>query len=108
VVNSLKEYLDLVKAKNWVLTIKEKVYREDIPALIEKLSWEGKILLFEDVKGYTCKLVANLVPSHDIFKELFNTENPYEFFIRGVQKSEKTVHISEKKLKKFDVSGKTS
>ena len=105
-VSSLKEYLDLVKAKNWVLTIKEKVYREDIPALIEKLSWEGKILLFEDVKGYTCKLVANLVPSHDIFKELFNTENPYEFFIRGVQKSEKTVHISEKKLKKFDVSGK--
>ena len=42
-VNSLKEYLDLVKAKNWVLTIKEKVYREDIPALIEKLSWEGTV-----------------------------------------------------------------
>ena len=89
-VHSLKEYLDLVKGKNWVLSIKEKVYREDIPDLIERLSWEGKVLLFENVKGYTCQLVANLVPSHDIFKELFDTENPYEFFIKGVQKTEKT------------------
>jgi 2,5-furandicarboxylate decarboxylase 1 len=106
VVSSLKEYLDLVKAKNWVLTIKEKVYREDIPALIEKLSWEGKILLFENVNGYSCRLVANLVPSHDVFKDLFDTENPYEFFMRGVQKKEKTIPVSEKKLKKFAVKGK--
>jgi len=106
VVSSLKEYLGIVKAKNWVLSIKEKVYREDIPDLIEKLSWEGKILLFENVKGYTCQLVANLVPSHDVFKELFDTENPYEFFIKGVQKTEKKVYVSEKKLKHIAISGK--
>lgn len=105
-VSSLKEYLELVKAKNWVLTIKEKVYREDIPALIEKLSWEGKILLFENVNGYSCRLVANLVPSHDVFKELFDTENPYEFFIKGVQKTEKKIYVSEKKLKHITISGK--
>lgn len=105
-VTSLKEYLDLVKSKNWVLTIKERVYREDIPALIEKLSWEGKILLFENVKGYDCKLVANLVPSHDVFKVLFDTENPYEYFIKGIQRKEKQIHITEKKLKHIEVSGK--
>ncbi len=105
-VTSLKEYLDLVNSKNWALTIKERVYREDIPALIEKLSWEGKILIFENVKGYECKLVANLVPSHDVFKVLFDTENPYEYFIKGIQRKEKQVRVSEKKLKHIEVSGK--
>lgn len=105
-VGSLKEYLELVKDKNWVLTIKEKVYREDIPALIEKLSWEGKILLFENLKGYSCKLVANLVPSHDVFKILFRTENPYEYFIRGVQRTEKKVSVPEEKLKHVGIAGK--
>ena len=105
-VSSLKEYLELVKAKNWVLVIKEKVHREDIPALIEKLSWEGKILLFENVKGYSCQLIANLVPSHDVFKELFDTENPYEFFIKGVQRTEKKVQVAGKKLKHVKISGK--
>jgi 2,5-furandicarboxylate decarboxylase 1 len=105
-VSSLKEYLELVEAKGWVLTIKEKVYREDIPALIEKLSWEGKILIFENVKGYSCRLTANLVPSHDVFKVLFDTENPYEYFIRGVQRTEKKIPVTEKKLKHIEVSGK--
>jgi 2,5-furandicarboxylate decarboxylase 1 len=104
-VSSLKEYLDLVKA-NWVLTIKEKVYREDIPALIEKLSWEGKILLFEHIKGYSCKLVANLVPSHDVFKDLFGTDHPYEFFLKGVQRTEKKIRVSQEKLKGTKTSGK--
>ncbi len=105
-VNSLKEYLELVKAKNWVLTIKEKVYREDIPALIEKLSWEGKILLFEHIQGYSCKIIANLFPSHDVFKLLFDTENPYDYFIKGVQRAEKKVRVREKKLKHTEVSGR--
>lgn len=105
-VSSLKEYLDLVKTKNWVLAIKEKVFREDIPEIIEKLSWEGKILLFQNVEGYSCKLVANLVPSHEVFKDIFDTENPYEFFIRGVQKKEKTIHVPERKQKKVVVKGK--
>ena len=105
-VNSLKEYLEIAKAKGWVLAIKEKVYREDIPALIEKLSWEGKILLFENVKGYSCQLIANLVPSHDVFRILFDTENPYDYFIKGVQRTEKKVRVTEKKLKHIEVSGK--
>ncbi len=105
-VTSLKEYLDLVQTKNWVLAVKEKVYREDIPALIEKLSWEGKILLFENIKGYECKLVANLVPSHDVFKVLFATENPYEYFIKGIQRKEMQIRVKGKKRKHIDVSGK--
>jgi 2,5-furandicarboxylate decarboxylase 1 len=105
-VGSLKEYLELASAKNWVLTIKEKVYREDIPALIEKLSWEGKILLFENLKGYSCQLVANLVPSHDVFKLIFDTENPYEYFIKGIQKTEKKIPVTGKKLGHIDASGK--
>jgi len=105
-VTSLKEYLDLVGSKNWVLTIREKVYLEDIPALIEKLSWEGKILLFEDIEGYDCKLAANLVPSHDIFKLLFETENPYEYFIKGVQQRIKQIHVAVEGFKHMEVSGK--
>lgn len=105
-VNSLKEYLNLAERKNWILSVKEKVHREDIPAFIEKLSWEGKILLFGNVKDYPCRLVANLVPSHDIFKEIFETDNPYEFFIKGVQRRKQTVHVSYPELNHIGMSDK--
>jgi len=104
-IGSLKEYLELAQAKGWVLSIKEMVYREDIPSLIEKLSWEGKILLFEKVKGYPCRVVANLAPSHDVFKALFRADNPYDYFIRGIQRSEKTISVPRKGLRHIDVSG---
>lgn len=106
-VGSLQEYLRLVAEKGWLLTVKETVYREDLPALIEKLSWEGKILLFERVKGYECRLVANLVPSHDIFKVLFETDNPFESFVKGVQRTEKTILVSGRHLTHKEMKGKT-
>lgn len=105
-VTSLKEYLELAHTKKWILPVKERVYREDIPELIEKLSWEGKILLFENIKGYECKLVANLVPSHNVFKVLFDAENPYEYFIKGIQRKENQISIQGKKLKHIAVTGK--
>lgn len=105
-VGSLKEYLNLVREKGWVLDIKERIHREDIPALIDKLSWEGKILFFEDIEGYKCSVVANLVPSHDVFKDLFGADNPYEFFLRGIQRTEATRRVSENKLTSVELEGK--
>ncbi len=106
-VGSLKEYLDLVRHKGWVLEVKDEVYREDIPALIDRLSREGKVLLFEDVQGYSCRVAANLVPSHDVFRDLFGVDNPYEFFLRGIQRTEAAVRVTEKKLKAVDLEGKS-
>lgn len=105
-VDSLKDYLRLMEKAGRVLRIKEEVCKEDIPALIERLSGERKVLLFEMVEGYSCKLVANLVPSHDVFKELFETENPYEFFVRGIQKVEKKLNTTERNLHTTAITGK--
>jgi len=104
-VESLKDYLGLMEKLGQVLRIKKKVHRDDIPELIDKLSGQRKILLFEAVENYTCQLVANLAPSHDAFKQLFETDNPYEFFVRGIQKTEKTIKITDKKLQSITMTG---
>ena len=79
-----------------VLKIQETVHKDDIPKLIERLSERRKALLFESVEGYACRVVANLTPSHDAFRELFGAENPYEYFSRNIQKAEKTVRLPER------------
>jgi len=104
-VESLKDYLSLMEKSGQVLRIKKRVHRDDIPELIDKLSGQRKILLFEAVENYTCQLVANLAPSHDAFKQLFETDNPYEFFVRGIQKTEKTIKITDKKLQSITMTG---
>jgi 2,5-furandicarboxylate decarboxylase 1 len=105
-VSSLKDYLSLMEEAGQVLRIKEKVHRDDIPELIETLSQHRKVLLFEAVEDYACQLVANLVPSHDAFKALFRTDDPYGFFVRGVSRAERTVKTKRRGLKTIRMAGK--
>jgi 2,5-furandicarboxylate decarboxylase 1 len=104
-MDSLRDYITLVKKRDLLLEIPDQVTREDIPELIERLSGTRKVLLFKNLKGYTCSLVANLVPSHEIFRLLFDTDNPYQFFLEGLKKRAKKVRV-EKKLETVSVKGR--
>ena len=90
-IDSLRDYITLVRKRDLLLEVEEQVIREDIPELIERLSETKKVLLFKNLKGYRCSLVANLVPSHEVFRHLFNVENPYQFFLEGIKKTAKKV-----------------
>ena len=105
-IKSLKDYLSLMEEAGQVLKIREKVHKDDIPELIERLSQHRKVLLFEAVENYTCRLVANLAPSHDAFKALFRTDQPYEFFVRGISRTEKTVRTDRGDLETVRMTGR--
>lgn len=64
-INSLRDYIEIMKENNRVLEIKDPVSREDIPELVEILSDSNKMLLFEHIEGYNFRLVANSVPALD-------------------------------------------
>jgi 2,5-furandicarboxylate decarboxylase 1 len=64
------------------------------------------VLLFEAVEDYACQLVANLAPTHDAFKALFRTDNPYEFFVHGISKAEKTVKTDRREMQTIMMAGK--
>lgn len=90
-----------------VLEIKDPVSKEDIPELIEKLADRKKVLLFEHVEGYNCRLVANCVPSIDVFKILLGgAANPGEAFLEGVKRSYEKVPVKPGKLNTIDVSSR--
>jgi 2,5-furandicarboxylate decarboxylase 1 len=103
-MDSLRDYIAFVKKRDLLLEIEDQVAREDIPELIERLSDTKKVLLFKNLKGYKCSLVANLVPSHDVFQHLFETDNPYRFFLEGIKKTAKKVR-AERKLETVSVKG---
>jgi 2,5-furandicarboxylate decarboxylase 1 len=90
-VKSLRDYLTLMEKQGEVLVIKERIEREDLPEVIERLSKIEKVLLFEKVGDYRCRVVANLVPSHKVFSLLFGVDDPYTFFIEGIERQEKKV-----------------
>ncbi len=104
-MDSLRDYIAFVKERDLLLEVQDQVTREDVPELIERLSGTKKVLLFKNLKGYTCSLVANLVPSHDVFRHLFDTDNPYQFFLERVKKTAKKVK-AERKLETVSVKGK--
>jgi len=104
-MDSLRDYIAFVKERDLLLEVQDQVTREDVPELIERLSGTKKVLLFKNLKGYTCSLVANLVPSHEVFRLLFDTDNPYQFFLEGVKKTAKKVK-AERKLETVSVKGK--
>ena len=104
-MDSLRDYIAFVKERDLLLEVQDQVTREDVPELIERLSDTKKVLLFKNLKGYTCSLVANLVPSHEVFRHLFDTDNPYQFFLEGVKKTAKKVK-AERKLETVSVKGK--
>ncbi len=104
-MDSLREYVAFARKHELLLEIKEQVAREDIPQLIEQLSDTKKVLLFKNLKGYSCSLVANLVPSHDVFRLLFNTDNPYGYFLEGLKKKAPKVEV-QRKLETVSTKGK--
>ncbi len=104
-MDSLRDYITFVKKHDLLLEIQDQVSREDIPELIERLSDTKKVLLFKNLKGYTCSLVANLVPSHEIFRLLFDTDNPYQFFLENLKKRAKKVRV-ERRLETVSVKGR--
>lgn len=105
-MESLRDYIALVKKHDLLLEIGEQVNREDVPELIERLSDSRKVLLFKRVRGYTCSLVANLVPSHEVFRHVFESDNPYQHFLDGIKKAAPKVHVKERKLETVSLKGK--
>lgn len=83
-IRTLREFISFAQEEGLLLNVKESVHAEDLPELIEYLLCEGKIILFENIKSYQCKVITNLVPSHDIFKKIFNTQDPYSVFLDRV------------------------
>jgi 2,5-furandicarboxylate decarboxylase 1 len=104
-MDSLRDYMAFVKKRDLLLEVEDQVTREDVPELIERLSATKKVLLFKNLKGYKCSLVANLVPSHEVFRHLFNAENPYQFFLEGIRKTAKKVK-AERKLETVSLKGR--
>ena len=106
-INSLRDYIQVMQKNDRVLEIKDPVSREDIPELIDKLSADRKVLLFDNVEGYSFRLVANLVPSQDVFEILFpNTSNPREAFLEGTKRRENKVPVTRASLNTVDVREK--
>lgn len=105
-IDSLKEYLSFAETKGWVLKIAEAVDREDIPRLIQRLDTKKKILLFSNIRGYRCGLVANLVPGHEVFSELLETDDPYRAFSERSRRTEPRVQSDAGNLEKIDMEGK--
>jgi 2,5-furandicarboxylate decarboxylase 1 len=106
-IKSLREYLDMMKAENRFLVVKDPVLREDIPELIDRLSASKKVLFFENVEGYDFRMVANLVPSQDVFGILFGDEsNPRNAFLERASKRHTKIPISRGPLITVDVRGK--
>ncbi|MBP1732195.1 MAG: 4-hydroxybenzoate decarboxylase [Deltaproteobacteria bacterium] len=104
-MDSLRDYLAFVKKRDLLLEVEEQVTREDVPELIERLSDTRKVLLFKRVKGYSCSLAANLVPSHEVFRHLFDTDNPYQYFLAGIKKTAKKVLV-KRTLETVSLKGK--
>ena len=105
-MESLRDYIALVKKRDLLLEIEGQVNREDVPELIERLSDSRKVLLFKRVKGYACSLVANLVPSHEVFRHVFESDNPYQYFLDGIKKAKPKVQAAERKLETMSMKGK--
>ncbi len=104
--DSLREYLAVLEERNLLLTITEKVYREDLPELIDRLQESGKALLFANVDGYACRVAANLVPTQGCFAQIFETSgDPYEYFLSGVQRREKKLPAEGHDLVSLPIAG---
>ena len=105
-INSLRDYLDLLNEKSLLLRVPEQVFREDLPELIDSLQGSGKAILFEDVAGYPCRVAANLVPSQDCFADIFETSgNHYEYFINGLKRREHKLPSATHDLVSLDMEG---
>ncbi|MGD0658794.1 MAG: UbiD family decarboxylase [Syntrophorhabdales bacterium] len=105
-MDSLREYLDFVSARDLLLEIEETVAREDIPELIDLLSPRGQAILFKKVEGYQCAVAANIVPSHDTLGALLGGGDFYETFLRGVSMTRAKVPRERGGLASIDLKGR--
>ena len=105
-IDSLKEYLSFAEERGWVLKITDVVERVDIPRLIERLDRKKKIIVFSNVRGYRCGLVANLVPSHHVFSYLLHTDDPYRAFSERSRSVKQRVQSDQGELERIDMDGK--
>jgi len=105
-INSLRDYLELLREKNLLLEVQEQVFREDLPELIDNLQDSGKALLFTHIAGYSGRVAANLVPSQDCFAHIFETTgNQYEYFVNGLKRREKKLPSVEHDLVSIAMDG---
>jgi len=106
-INSLRDYLELLSKKNLLLCVREQVFREDLPELIDSLQGSGKALLFENVAGYSGRVAANLVPAQGCFADIFETsDNHYEYFINGLKKRKQKSPAVEHDLVSIAMEGR--
>jgi 2,5-furandicarboxylate decarboxylase 1 len=104
-MDSLREYVTFMEGRGLLLGIDESVAREDIPELIDLLSDRGKVILFRQVEGYRCGLIANLVPSHDALGALLGGGDFYVSFLEGVKKTQPKVPTERNELYSVDTRG---
>ena len=106
-IDSLRDYIALLRNKNLLLEVAEQVYREDLPELIDSLQGSGKALLFTDVAGYSGRVAANLVPSQACFADIFETNvNHYDYFINALKRREKKLPAVEHDLTSIAMEGR--
>jgi 2,5-furandicarboxylate decarboxylase 1 len=85
-MDTLRDYVDFMRSRDGVLEIEHAVAREDIPELVERLSNRGKIIIFRHIDGYTCGVIANLVPSHEGLRAAIGGDDPYATFLEGANR----------------------
>lgn len=72
---SLRSFLEQMEAKGEVLHVKDEVStRFEIPFIMKKFDSEGPILLFEKVKSYKIRVVANVCGTRKRICEALNTD----------------------------------
>jgi len=82
---SLRSFYEQMEAKGDVLRIKDEVFtRFEIPFIMKKFDGEGPILLFEKVKHYKTRVVANVCGTRKKICEALNT-NQNELYKRLIE-----------------------
>jgi UbiD family decarboxylase len=72
---SLREFLKKMETKKEILHIKDEVRtRFDIPFLMKSFENQGSILMFENVKGYETKVVANVCGTRQRIRTALNVD----------------------------------
>ncbi|MCX7857479.1 MAG: UbiD family decarboxylase [Deltaproteobacteria bacterium] len=97
-IESLRDYIELLVKKDLLISIPDHVRREDLPEIIEKLLIKNKTLFFQHVEGYNVRVISNLVPSQKVFSYLFEGEkDPYFAFVQRAGKLIKKTLIKKEK-----------
>lgn len=104
-METLRDYVDLMRSRNGVLDIEHAVAREDIPELVERFSDRGKIIIFRHVNGYRCGVIANLVPSHEGLRAAIGGDDPYATFLNGTNRKIGKEPVERDGLETMDTRG---